>query len=590
MEKETIELVKKMIEDGNLSQEIAEKYCPELKGSEDERIFEEIYKDLHTYYMIQRDKFVLTDIKEIWDDKWSKAKAWLEKREDTYDYKRVDLGRFDERIREFSDMLEDKPKPYWDGWYEAMDWIRVNGTPFEDEKQGEHKPTNMDLDTLVIKLEETIGTSPHSRETIKEFFQEAIQKYLNALQEANKKIGELVDENYYLKEQMSTVKVEPKFKVGDRIRHRSQNITATIVDIKKGEYILSDSCGSHMPIEWQYNYELIVRPKFHKGDWVVTDKSNVVQIKAIEDNKYVLENTMRFSVEYVDKCWRKWTIQDAKDGNVLAAHECLVIFKEIDGLNIKCYCTYHYMNIEKFYIDTLQNKTAFTPATKEQRDLLFSKMKEAGYVWNAEKKELNKIEQIQNPAWSEEDEVNINYLIDYCNSQENGKHPILTTLVARKLSNWLYRLKSGELHIKTAPNLEWTDSDENGFESVCNVLRLKLDESNSKPLIDMLLRMKASYCYRKDNSVGLTEDDEKTIHLACEFIRHRAESNGSIGGVDYSELIKRLESLRPQNTWKPSDEQIKTLEKWLEDTRYKGDCRYVWPIFESLYNNLKKLK
>ena len=37
MEKETIELVKKMIEDGNLSQEIAEKYCPELK-SEDERI------------------------------------------------------------------------------------------------------------------------------------------------------------------------------------------------------------------------------------------------------------------------------------------------------------------------------------------------------------------------------------------------------------------------------------------------------------------------------------------------------------------------------------------------------------------------
>ena len=38
MEKETIELVKKMIEDGNLSQEIAEKYCPELKESEDERI------------------------------------------------------------------------------------------------------------------------------------------------------------------------------------------------------------------------------------------------------------------------------------------------------------------------------------------------------------------------------------------------------------------------------------------------------------------------------------------------------------------------------------------------------------------------
>jgi len=31
------------------------------------------------------------------------------------------------------------------------------------------------------------------------------------------------------------------------------------------------------------------------------------------------------------------------------------------------------------------------PATKEQRDLLFKKMKEAGYEWDAEKKELRKI-------------------------------------------------------------------------------------------------------------------------------------------------------------------------------------------------------
>ena len=38
MEKETIKLVRKMIEDGSLTQEIAEKYCPELKESEDERI------------------------------------------------------------------------------------------------------------------------------------------------------------------------------------------------------------------------------------------------------------------------------------------------------------------------------------------------------------------------------------------------------------------------------------------------------------------------------------------------------------------------------------------------------------------------
>jgi hypothetical protein len=46
-----------------------------------------------------------------------------------------------------------------------------------------------------------------------------------------------------------------------------------------------------------------------------------------------------------------------------------------------------------FYVDTLQNKNAFYPATKEQRDILFQKMKEAGYEWDSEKRELKKIEQ-----------------------------------------------------------------------------------------------------------------------------------------------------------------------------------------------------
>ena len=39
-----------------------------------------------------------------------------------------------------------------------------------------------------------------------------------------------------------------------------------------------------------------------------------------------------------------------------------------------------------------ENKNIIHPATKEQRELLFAKMKEAGYEWNAEKKEVKKIE------------------------------------------------------------------------------------------------------------------------------------------------------------------------------------------------------
>lgn len=142
-----------------------------------------------------------------------------------------------------------------------------------------------------------------------------------------------------------------------------------------------------------------IEPKFKVGDWVVCKNGSHRVFQVIERSwpnaKYrdIKGTEIFLNVFTLDKQYRPWTIQDAKDGDVLAAHECLVLFKEIDGLNIRCYCTYHYMNHQKFYVDTLQNKTAFCPATKEQRDLLFSKMKEAGYEWDAEKKELKKIEQ-----------------------------------------------------------------------------------------------------------------------------------------------------------------------------------------------------
>jgi hypothetical protein len=51
------------------------------------------------------------------------------------------------------------------------------------------------------------------------------------------------------------------------------------------------------------------------------------------------------------------------------------------------------MNNPTLFVNTLQNKTAFYPATKEQRDLLFQKMKEAGYEWDSNKKELIRYEQ-----------------------------------------------------------------------------------------------------------------------------------------------------------------------------------------------------
>ena len=145
----------------------------------------------------------------------------------------------------------------------------------------------------------------------------------------------------------------------------------------------------------------MVEPKFKVGDWIINNDKRIAfptQILKIEEYGYVTSWGYT-SFDKVKTDYHLWTIEDTKDGDVLAAHECLVLFKKIDGLNIRCYCTYHFMNNQSFYVDTLQNKDAFYPATKEQCDLLFQKMKEAGYEWDAENKKLNKIE--QESTWNE---------------------------------------------------------------------------------------------------------------------------------------------------------------------------------------------
>lgn len=42
-------------------------------------------------------------------------------------------------------------------------------------------------------------------------------------------------------------------------------------------------------------------------------------------------------------------------------------------------------------------------------------------------------------------------------------------------------------------------------------------------------------------------------------------------------------------SWKPSEKQIGALKQWLQDKQYDGDSRYVYPILESLCNDLQKL-
>ena len=106
--------------------------------------------------------------------------------------------------------------------------------------------------------------------------------------------------------------------------------------------------------------------------------------------------TRSYSVKGFDNNAHLWTIQDAKAGDVLVSDYeggiCITILKSVvSGNEIEMYC--HSVNSELFIVQSGFSNATWHPATKEQRDLLFQKMKEDGYEWDAEKKELKKIKQ-----------------------------------------------------------------------------------------------------------------------------------------------------------------------------------------------------
>ena len=144
--------------------------------------------------------------------------------------------------------------------------------------------------------------------------------------------------------------------------------------------------------------EKFVEPKFKVGDWVIFIKSkSVYRVEKKENYEYTLRHIfggslcLSFSDE---KLIREWTIQDAKDGDVLEFEDhgrfvigiLSFVNKTTGKVDVSCLLECNKFKVGVFYnLDTVKPH----PATKEQRDSLMKAMNDAGYEWDAEKKELN---------------------------------------------------------------------------------------------------------------------------------------------------------------------------------------------------------
>lgn len=196
------------------------------------------------------------------------------------------------------------------------------------------------------------------------------------------------------------------------------------------------------------------KPKFKVGDWIIyRDEgcTEILRISGITKTHYICidisdDYCRNLNIKFINSHnYHLWTIQDAKDGDVLVCNDEILLFKLYSVQNrISLYCWYNGQTNNFHSIEVndtlLTTRNKIYPATKEQRDLLFKKMHEAGYEWNLDTKELKKIGAKQamydKHAWDEESDYNLKLILATINHDQD-----LSLETKNKLSYWLKSFK-----------------------------------------------------------------------------------------------------------------------------------------------------
>ncbi len=406
---------------------------------------------------------------------------------------------------------------------------------------------------------------------------------------------------------------KPRYNIGDVLCDKSCTTlnkdaqpNFEIIDIRNGMYICDK--GS-FPIYQQDEFELVakrieqkptnnIEPKFKVGDWVVFNNrhDSIYQVEKIENYEYTLKHflggSMPLSFSHEDMI-REWTIQDAKDGYVLACDKEILLFKSYSEGCISLYCWYngHTNNFHsQGVVDTVTStRNRICPATKEQRETLFAKMKEAGYRWDEEKKELRKIE--EKPV----DEVKT---VSYSHLTPNPE-----------FFQWIYdRLK---YVYNENPNIdymrslreriedmqkptEWSKEDERIRQCLIRDQEKALDDVRNDKYghSEIISDLKEMYRERIDWLKSLK--DRVGYEANCTTTKEWSERDKEEFQIAIDTLVDAgqrdsahwLESLKQRMGWKPTEKQMVALEYYM----YALSATEHKEVLFGLYNDLKKLR
>lgn len=183
---------------------------------------------------------------------------------------------------------------------------------------------------------------------------------------------------------------------------------------------------------------------------------------------------------------------------------------------------------------------------------------------NYAKRELEK-QAGRKSSWSEEEEKNIDRIIDTilcAKSNRNGiPKALYTDEILDELVDWLKFLKD---RVQPQPKQEWSEEDCNQIETIA----CHLDNIGNGVMAESLLNIMDKYkSHRPQPKVGLTKLDKNILEAAIAFVEQNNHFN-CWGGVDKHTVLSALRSIRYQNRWKPSKEQIIALRWILNNVPY----------------------
>ena len=293
-----------------------------------------------------------------------------------------------------------------------------------------------------------------------------------------------------------------------------------------------------------------VEPKFKVGDWVVSNGhlicgNSLMRIVKVGLTDYLCRycnGQTTYCREFIDKSYHLWTIQDAKDGDVLATKDAVFIFKHIDktGLSLcKSHC--EVIGDSKLGLGFDFSINGVYPAAKEQCEQLEKAITEAGYKWDAEHKELKKIEH--------------KHICKLDNSYACVKFPFKAKV---KSSSKIVTIISGQLSIDCKKWIKYCSDEKDGY---------KVYKPENLELV----------CDVEPNPTW-SEEDENQLAAAINIVANSGHTCTS----DW------LKSIKDRYTWKPNNAQMDAIKDAID---YLGrDTKIVRKHLMSLYEQLKKLK